>query len=216
MATISRQQQQLNQLTQRIKQLSELSKQVNSSHTTTINYKLRDRALFYPGLFIGHSHDILQYVAELEKSMTRLQHYFDKSFNKSFDKRFDKQAANTKQLSSSPTNTLSIEDVLLEKVAHQFRAINGVLQQCHFRRGEVKDEPKDYDVIAKKLLQKSHYLYQKLAQQIEYERRLQTMIDQQTDPLQLQQTKQRLQRCQTATTKVRLQLQRYEQKKDLG
>ncbi|QUM81488.1 primosomal replication protein [Moritella sp. 5] len=207
MATITRQQQQLNQLTQRIKQLSELSKQVNSSHTTTINYKLRDRALFYPGLFIGNSHDIQQYMAELEKSMTRLQHYFDKSV--------DKQATNTKQPSSSPENTLSIEDVLLEKVAHQFRAINGVLRQCHFRRGEVKDEQTNYAVIAKKLLQKSHYLYQKLAQQIEYERRLQAMIDQQTDPLQLQQTRQRLQRCQAATAKVRQQLQRYEQKKDL-
>jgi len=207
MATITRQQQQLNQLTQRIKQLSELSKQVNSSHTTTINYKLRDRALFYPGLFIGNSHDIQQYMAELEKSMTRLQHYFDKSA--------DKQATNTKQPSTSPENTLSIEDVLLEKVAHQFRAINGVLRQCHFRRGEVKDVQKNYAVIAKKLLQKSHYLYQKLAQQIEYERRLQAMIDQQTDPLQLQQTKQRLQRCQAATAKVRQQLQRYEQKKDL-
>jgi len=207
MATITHQQQQLAQLTQRIKQLSELGKQVNSSHTTTINYKLRDRALFYPGLFIGNSHDIQQYIAELEKSMTRLQHYFDK--------RFDKQAINTKQSSSSPESTLSIEDVLLEKVAHQFRAINGVLQQCHFRRGEVKNEQKNYDVIAKKLLQKSHYLYQKLAQQIEYERRLQAIIDQQTDPLQLQQTKQRLQRCQAATAKVRQQLQRYEQKKDL-
>jgi len=207
MATITRQQQQLNQLTQRIKQLSELSKQVNSSHTTTINYKLRDRALFYPGLFIGNSHDIQQYMAELEKSMTRLQHYFDKSA--------DKQATNTKQPSTSPENTLSIEDVLLEKVAHQFRAINGVLRQCHFRRGEVKGVQKNYAVIAKKLLQKSHYLYQKLAQQIEYERRLQAMIDQQTDPLQLQQTKQRLQRCQAATAKVRQQLQRYEQKKDL-
>nr|WP_075518818.1 primosomal replication protein PriC [Moritella viscosa]SHO02494.1 Putative uncharacterized protein [Moritella viscosa] len=207
MATITHQQQQLAQLTQRIKQLSELGKQVNSSHTTTINYKLRDRALFYPGLFIGNSHDIQQYIAELEKSMTRLQHYFDK--------RFDKQATNTKQSSSSPESTLSIEDVLLEKVAHQFRAINGVLQQCHFRRGEVKNEQKNYDAIAKKLLQKSHYLYQKLAQQIEYERRLQAIIDQQTDPLQLQQTKQRLQRCQAATEKVRQQLQRYEQKKDL-
>ncbi len=212
MATINTQQQQLNQLAQRIQQLSALSKQVNSSHTTTINYKLRDRALFYPGLFIGHSQDIQQYVAELEKSMTRLQHYFDKTS----DKRFDKQAANTTQRSSSPNNTLSIEDVLLEKIAHQFRAINGVLQQCHFRRGAVKDEQKNYDVIAKKLLQKSHYLYQKLAQQIEYERRLQAMIDQQIDPLQLQQTKQRLQRCQAATAKVRLQLQRYEQKKDLS
>ncbi|KXO12925.1 hypothetical protein AKG98_4124 [Moritella sp. JT01] len=207
MATITRQQQQLNQLAQRIQQLSELSKQVNSSHTTTIKYKLRDRALFYPGLFIGNSHDIQQYVAELEKSMTRLQHYLDK--------RFDKQTTSTKQLSSSSENALSIEDVLLEKIAHQFRAINGVLQQCHFKRGEVKDEQINYAVIAKKLLQKSHYLYQKLAQQIEYERRLQTMIDQQNDPLQLQQTKQRLQRCQAATAKVRQQLQRYEQKKDI-
>jgi len=208
MATINRQQQQLNQLAQRIQQLSVLSKQVNSNHTITINYKLRDRALFYPGLFIYKNHDIHQYVAELEKSMTRLQHYCDKSF--------DEQADSTKPSISSSNDTLAIEAVLLEKVAHQFRAINGVLQQCNFRRGEVKEEPKSYDVIAKKLLQKSHYLYQKLAQQIEYERRLQVMIDQQSDPLQLQQTKQRLQRCQAATTKVRLQLQRYEQKKDLS
>ncbi|PHR85801.1 MAG: hypothetical protein COA76_17415 [Moritella sp.] len=202
MATINRQQQQLNQLAQRIQQLSALSKQVNSNHTATINYKLRDRALFYPGLFINKNPDIHQYVAELEKSMIRLQHYFDKSFDK--------------PSISSSNDTLSIEQVLLEKVAHQFRAINGVLQQCHFRRGEVKEEPKNYDVIAKKLLQKSHYLYQKLAQQIDYERRLQAMIDQQRDPLQLQQTKQRLQRCQVATAKVRQQLQRYEQKKDLS
>jgi len=207
MATITRQQQQLNQLAQRIKQLSELSKKVNSSHTTSINYKLRDRALFYPGLFIYSSHDIHQYMAELEKSMTRLQDYFDKQKNQ------------TKQ---SLTDTLSVEDtlskqeILLEKVAHQFRAINGVLQHCHFRRGEVKEEQTNYDVIAKKLLQKSHYLYQKLAQQIDYERRLQAMIEQQTDPLQIQQTKQRLQRCQVATAKVRQQLQRYEQKKDLS
>ena len=137
-------------------------------------------------------------MAELEKSMTRLQHYFDKNFDKPSD------------------DTLSIEAVLLEKVAHQFRAINGVLQQCHFRRGEVKEEPKNYDMLAKKLLKKSHYLYQKLAQQIDYERRLQAMIDQQSDPVQLQQTKQRLQRCQAATAKVRQQLQRYEQKKDLS
>ncbi|SQD78059.1 primosomal replication protein PriC [Moritella yayanosii] len=198
MATINRQQQQLNQLAQRIQQLSALSKQVNSNHTATINYKLRDRALFYPGLFINKNHDIHQYVAELEKSMTRLQHSFD-----------------TPSISSS-NDTLSIEQVLLEKVAHQFRAINGVLQQCNFRRGEVKEEPKNYDVIAKKLLQKSHYLYQKLAQQIDYERRLQAMIDQQSDSVQLQQTKLRLQRCQTATVKVRQQLQRYEQKKDLN
>lgn len=202
MATINRQQQQLNQLAQRIQQLSALSKQVNSNHTATINYKLRDRALFYPGLFINKNPDIHQYVAELEKSMIRLQHYFDKSFDK--------------PSISSSNDTLSIEQVLLEKVAHQFRAINGVLQQCHFRRGEVKEEPKNYDVIAKKLLQKSHYLYQKLAQQIDYERRLQAMIDQQRDPVQLQQTKQRLQRCQVATAKVRQQLQRYEQKKDLS
>ena len=206
MATINRQQQQLNQLAQRIQQLSALSKQVNSNHTATINYKLRDRALFYPGLFINKNPDIHQYVAELEKSMIRLQHCFDKSIDKSFDK----------PSISSSNDTLSIEQVLLEKVAHQFRAINGVLQQCHFRRGEVKEEPKNYDVIAKKLLQKSHYLYQKLAQQIDYERRLQAMIDQQRDPLQLQQTKQRLQRCQVATAKVRQQLQRYEQKKDLS
>lgn len=202
MATINRQQQQLNQLAQRIQQLSALSKQVNSSHTTTINYKLRDSALFYPGLFINKNPDIHQYVAELEKSMIRLQHCFDKSFDK--------------PSISSSNDTLSIEQVLLEKVAHQFRAINGVLQQCHFRRGEVKEEPKNYDVIAKKLLQKSHYLYQKLAQQIDYERRLQAIIDQQREPLQLQQTKQRLQRCQVATAKVRQQLQRYEQKKDLS
>ncbi|EDM67778.1 hypothetical protein PE36_17475 [Moritella sp. PE36] len=202
MATINRQQQQLNQLAQRVQQLSALSKQVNSNHTATINYKLRDRALFYPGLFINKNHDIHQYVAELEKSMIRLQHCFDKSFDK--------------PSISSSNDTLSIEQVLLEKVAHQFRAINGVLQQCHFRRGEVKEEPKNYDVIAKKLLQKSHYLYQKLAQQIDYERRLQAIIDQQREPLQLQQTKQRLQRCQVATAKVRQQLQRYEQKKDLS
>ena len=206
MATINRQQQQLNQLAQRIQQLSALSKQINSNHTATINYKLRDRALFYPGLFINKNPDIHQYVAELEKSMIRLQHYFDKRFDKSFDK----------PSISSSNDTLLIEAVLLEKVAHQFRAINGVLQQCHFRRGEVKEEPKNYDMIAKKLLQKSHYLYQKLAQQIEYERRLQAMIDQQSEPLQLQQTKQRLQRCQAATAKVRQQLQRYEQKKDLS
>lgn len=204
MATITRQQQQLNLLAQRIQQLSTQSKQVNSSHTTTINYKLRDRALFYPGLFIYNSHDIQQYVAELQKSMTRLQDYFDK------------QKTQSKQSRLSVEGTLSIEEVLLEKVAHQFRAINSVLQQCNFRRGEVKEEPTNYDIIAKKLLQKSHYLYQKLAQQIEYERRLQAMIDQQTDPLQLQQTKQRLQRCQAATAKVRQQLQRYEQKKDLS
>ncbi|QFI38283.1 hypothetical protein FR932_10710 [Moritella marina ATCC 15381] len=210
MATINRQQQQLNQLAQRIQQLNLLSKQVNSSHTTTINYKLRDRALFYPGLFIYKNQDIHQYVAELANSMTRLQAYFDK------------QAAKDNKSSITPNhvlpikNGLSIEEVLLEKVAHQFRAINGVLQQCHFRRGEVKEEPKNYDVIAKKLLQKSHHLYAKLAQQIEYERRLQAMIDQQSDPVQLQQTKQRLQRCQGATAKVRQQLQRYEQKKDLS
>ncbi|NQZ92164.1 MAG: primosomal replication protein [Moritella sp.] len=210
MATINRQQQQLNQLAQRIQQLSALSKQINSNHTATINYKLRDRALFYPGLFINKNPDIHQYVAELEKSMTRLQHYFDKRFDKSFDTSFDKPSI------SSSNDTLSIEAVLLEKVAHQFRAINGVLQQCHFRRGEVKEEPKNYDMIAKKLLQKSHYLYQKLAQQIEYERRLQAMINQQSEPVQLQQTKQRLQRCQAATAKVRQQLQRYEQKKDLS
>ncbi|MBL1416129.1 MAG: primosomal replication protein [Moritella sp.] len=202
MATINRQQQQLNQLAQRIQQVRALSTQVNSNHTATINYKLRDRALFYPGLFINKNPDIHQYVAELEKSMIRLQHCFDKSFDK--------------PSISSSNDTLSIEQVLLEKVAHQFRAINGVLQQCHFRRGEVKEEPKNYDVIAKKLLQKSHYLYQKLAQQIDYERRLQAMIDQQSDPVQLQQTKQRLQRCQVATAKVRQQLQRYEQKKDLS
>lgn len=199
MATINRQQQQLNQLAQRIQQLSVLSKQVNSSHTTTINYKLRDRALFYPGLFLYNNHDIQQYMLELEKNMVRLQRYFDST-----------------KPSISSNDTLSIEAVLLEKVAHQFRAINGVLQQCNFRRAEIKEEPTDYDVMAKKLLQKSHYLYQKLAQQIEYERRLQVMIDQQSDPLQLQQTKQRLQRCQAATAKVRQQLQRYEQKKDLS
>ena len=216
MATINRQQQQLNQLTQRIQQLNALSKQVNSNHTATINYKLRDRALFYPGLFINKNHDIHQYVAELEKNMIRLQHYFDKRFDKRFDNRVDKQADSAKPSISSSNDTLSIETVLLEKVAHQFRAINGVLQQCHFRRGEVKEEPKNYDILAKKLLQKSHYLYQKLAQQIDYERRLQAMIDQQSDPVQLQQTKQRLQRCQAATAKVRQQLQRYEQKKDLS
>lgn len=201
MATIDRQQLQLNQLAQRIQQLSTLSKQVNSSHTTTINYKLRDRALFYPGLFIYKNQDIHQYVKELANSMTRLQAYFDKQATKN---------------ALSINNKLSREEVLLEKVAHQFRAINGVLQQCNFRRGEVKEDPKNYDVIAKKLLQKSHYLYAKLAQQIDYERRLQAMIDQQNDPFQLQQTKQRLQRCQAATAKVRQQLQRYEQKKDLS
>jgi len=208
MAAINRQQQQLNQLAQRIQQLSALSKQVNSNHTTTINYKLRDRALFYPGLFIYKNHDIHQYVTELEKSMNRLQHYFEKNF--------DTHADSLEPPMSSSNDTPSIEEVLLEKVAHQFRAINGVLQQCNFSRSGVKEEPKNYDVIAKKLLQKSHYLYQKLAQQIEYERRLQAMIDQQTDPLQLQQTKQRLQRCQAATAKVRQQLQRYEQKKDFS
>ena len=201
MAAITRQQQQLNQLTQRIQQLSVLSKQVNSSHTTTISYRLRDRSLFYPGLFISNNQDIQQYVMELESNMARLQDYFHK------------QKVQTRLPSS---DTLSVEGVLLEKVAHQFRAINSVLQHCHFRQGEVKEEPQNYDVIAKKLLQKSHYLYQKLAQQMEYERRLQAMIDQQTDPLQLQQTKQRLQRCQAATAKVRQQLQRYEQKKDIS
>jgi len=204
MATITHQQQQLNQLAQRIQQLSALSMQVNSSHTTTINYKLRDRFLFYPGLFIYRSQDIHQYVSELEKNMVRLQDYFNKHNTQS------------KQSRSSVADRLSIEAVLLEKVAHQFRAINGVLQHCHFRQGEVKEEQKNYDVIAKKLLQKSHYLNQKLAQQMEYERRLQAMVDQQTDPLQSQQTKQRLQRCQAATAKVRQQLQRYEQKKDIS
>ena len=210
MATINRQQQQLNQLAQRIQQLSALSKQVNSSHTTTINYKLHDRALFYPGLFIYNNHDIHQYVAELEKNMTRLQTYFDKQTAQ------DNKPSTSLDYSLPINNTLSIEEVLLEKVAHQFRAINGVLQQCHFKRGEIQAEQTNYDVIAKKLLQKSHYLYQKLAQQIEYERRLQAMIDQQSDPLQLQRTKQRLQRCQAATAKVRQQLQRYEQKKDVS
>ncbi|MDX2322495.1 MAG: primosomal replication protein [Moritella sp.] len=204
MATITHQQQQLNLLAQRVQQLSALSKQVNSSHTTTINYKLRDRASFYPGLFIYNNHDIHQYVAELEKNMARLQEYFDKQTSKAL------------QPKSRPENTLSIEEVLLEKVAHQFRAINNVLKQCNFRSGEVQEQQTNYDVIAKKLLQKSHYLYQKLAQQLEYERRLQAIIDQQTEPLQLQQTKQRLARCQAATAKVRQQLQRYEQKKDVS
>lgn len=212
MATITHQQQQLNQLVQRIQQLSVLSKQVNSSHTSTIKYKLRDRALFYPGLFITKNQDLSPYIAELEHNMTRLLGYFNK------------QSSQPKQASSSLADTLSIEEVLLEKVAHQFRAINGLLQQCNFKRSEVKDEPANYGVIAKKLLQKSHYLYQKLAQQVEFERRLQVMIDeqsksQQSSPQQLQQlqhTKQRLQRCQAATAKVRQQLQRYEQKKDLS
>ncbi|WP_017220470.1 primosomal replication protein PriC [Moritella dasanensis] len=216
MATIDRQQQQLNQLAQRIRQLSVLSKQVNSSHTTTINYKLRDRALFYPGLFLCKNQDIHQFVAELEQSMTRLQAYFDKHTAHDNKPSTSRDSLLVTKDALAINNTLSIEEVLLEKVAHQFRAINGVLQKCHFRRGEVKDEPTNYDVMAKKLLQKSHYLYEKLAQQVEFERRLQTMIDQQSDPLQLQQTKQRLQRCQAATAKVRQQLQRYEQKKDLS
>lgn len=204
MPTANRQQQQLNQLALRIQQLSTLSKQVNASHTTTIKYKLRDRALFYPGLFNYKNHDIHQYVAELTHNMTRLQAYIDK------------QTSTTTQSKSTAENTLSIEEVLLAKVAHQFRAINGVLQMCHFRSGEVQEQQTNYAVIAKKLLQKSHYLYAKLAQQLEFERRLQVMIDQQTDPLQLQQTQQRLQRCQAATATVRQQLQRYEQKKDLS
>ncbi|PKH08071.1 primosomal replication protein PriC [Moritella sp. Urea-trap-13] len=216
MATINRQQQQLNQLAQRIQQLSALSKQVNSSHTTTINYKLRDRALFYPGLFIYNNQDIHQYVVELEKSMTRLQVYFDKQAAKDNKPSTSRDNLLVIKDTLAINNTLSIEEVLLEKVAHQFRAINGVLQKCHFRRGEVQEQQINYDVMAKKLLQKSHYLYDKLAQQVEFERRLQAMIDQQSDPLQLQQTKQRLQRCQAATAKVRQQLQRYEQKKDVS
>jgi primosomal replication protein N'' len=220
MVLATRQQQQLDKLSLRIQQLAALGLQVNSSHTATINYKLRDRALFYPGLFCSKGQDLSPYIAELEHNMTRLTQRF--------------LIADTAQIEDDlkPTiyadmgdEPLVLQQVLLEKVAHQFRALNAVLQQCNFYNHNNKkkksnttaaDNKPDYTAIAKKMLCKSHHLYQKLAQQLEYERRLQLMIEQQTDPAQRQQTQQRLQRCQAATAKVRQQVQRYEQKKDLG
>lgn len=230
-------QQQLNQLSLRVEQLVTLSRQVNSSHTATINYKLRDRALFYPGLFCSTGQDLSPYIAELEHSMARLTQRFlpkDKMQNRAQIEDDLKPATYADSGAEQPV----LEQVLLEKVAHQFRALNAVLQQCNFYNNSrtnnspsnrqskpvaTTSKPKsaantapDYEQIAKKILCKSHRLYQKLAQQLEYERRLQLMIDQQTDPALRQQTQQRLQRCQSATEKVRQQVQRYEQKKDLG
>ncbi len=219
-------QQQLNQLSLRVEQLVALSRQVNSRHTATINYKLRDRALFYPGLFCSTGQDLSPYIAELEQSMARLTQRFlpkDKMQNRAQIEDDLKPATYADSGAEQPV----LEQVLLEKVAHQFRALNAVLQQCNFynnsRTNNSPSKPKsaantapDYEQIAKKILCKSHRLYQKLAQQLEYERRLQLMIDQQTDPALRQQTQQRLQRCQAATEKVRQQVQRYEQKKDLG
>jgi primosomal replication protein N'' len=217
MVLATRPQQQLDKLSQRIQQLAALGLQVNSSHTATINYKLRDRALFYPGLFCSKGQDLSPYIAELEHNMTRLTQRFLIADSAQIED--DLKPTIYADMGDEP---LVLQQVLLEKVAHQFRALNAVLQQCNFYNNKKKfnttaaDNKPDYAAIAKKILCKSHHLYQKLAQQLEYERRLQLMIDQQTDPVQRQQTQQRLQRCQTATTKVRQQVQRYEQKKDLG
>ncbi len=215
MVLAKRQQKQLDQLSQRIQQLSALSRQVNSSHTATINYKLRDRALFYPGLFFCKGQDISPYIAELEHNMARLTQRFLVEDTAQIEAVL--KPATYADMSDEP---LVLQQVLLEKVAHQFRALNAVLQQCNFynnaKSNTTSGSKPDYAQITKKILCKSHHLYQKLAQQLEYERRLQLMIDQQTDPALRQQTQQRLQRCQSATEKVRQQVQRYEQKKDLG
>jgi primosomal replication protein N'' len=218
------QQQQLDKFSLRIQQLAALGLQVNSSHTATISYKLRDRALFYPGLFCCKGQDLSPYIAELEHNMMRLTQRF--LIEDSAQIEADLKPAIYADMGDEPQ---VLQQVLLEKVAHQFRALNAVLQQCNFYNNnnnkksnttatgnKPDDAAPDYEQIAKKILCKSHHLYRKLAQQLEYERRLQLMIHQQTDPTQRQQTQQRLQRCQTATKKVRQQVQRYEQKKDLG
>ena len=197
-------QHQLAQLSQRVAQLVVRSQQLNSSHSLRVKYLLRDRALFYPGLFHCQGQPIADYVRELEFNMQRLQDHLNKHSD----------------ATSNTSQTVMSAEFLLQQVAHQFRALHNVLQQCHLsasasKRPQAADNQPDYVAQAKKLLQKSHGLYQQLAQQLEYERRLQLMIEQQAnDPQQQQHTRARLLRCQQATAKVRSQLQGYEQKQD--
>ena len=197
-------QHQLTQLSQRVAQVVVRSQQLNSSHSLRVKYLLRDRALFYPGLFHCQGQPIADYVRELEFNMQRLQAQLDKR-----SERDDKSQ-----------QTVMCAEFLLQQVAHQFRALHNLLQQCNQsastgKRSQAADNQPDYIAQAKKLLQKSHALYQQLAQQLEYERRLQEMIEQQAnDPQQQQHTRERLLRCQLTTAKVRSQLERYEQKQD--
>ena len=210
-------QQQLQTLSQQVMQLVQISRAIDSRHTSKINYKLRDKYLFYPGLFQTKGVQLNAYFDELTQTLAKLTLRLDKKVNVEED-----------LLAAS----------LVEKVAHQYRALQAVLNACHLSVHKqtppahqiaepnaiyaVTEKHNNLDVSpntgvlgkVKKVLNKSHYLYGKLAQQQEYERRLEAMIISQQDPAQIEITKQRLIRCQAATKKVRLQLQRYEQKQD--
>lgn len=210
-------QHQLQTLIQQVTQLVQTSRAIDSRHTSKINYKLRDKSLFYPGLFQTKGVQLGAYVDELTQTLTKLELRLTKSAEVKED-----------LLTTS----------LVEKVAHQYRALFAVLNACHLSVNnrapavnQVAEPAASYAVTEKqnnldvspntgvlnkvrKMLNKSHYLYGKLAQQQEYERRLEAIIASQQDPLQIEITKQRLMRCQAATKKVRLQLQRYEQKQD--
>lgn len=194
------------------------SAQLNSTHSIHIRHRLKDPALFYSGLFQTTDPQLTSYLAELEGNIIKLS-----------------------KLGDIPNS--DVQELVLTKIEHQFRAIAATLATTSVnpsrglrdkelrvsdQQGEYRAEVKtDYQKITSDLLNKSHQLYQKLDQQLEYERRLTAMIEQQTAqlattlkahrPLLLERichTKQRLQRCQAATAKVRARLCRYEEKKD--
>lgn len=181
-----------------VQDITTKNRSINSTHTVKIHYLMRDKSLFYDGLFKSQHAELSIFIDELNHSMASLKKQLD---------------------SSRPLNTERLQ-YLIEKVSHQHRALQSVLKQCHVAN---KQQPapqnsadENYDQILKKLLNKSHYLYKKLAQQHEYERRLQDMITQASSEATKQQTQDRLARCQLATKQVEQQIARYEQKQDLG
>lgn len=233
--------QQLTTLRQRVALLNQMSQAIDSRHTAKVRYKLRDKSLFYPGLFQTKSTQLNDFVSELGQSMSKLESRINCDNNSTInsDIRSESQSKND---SIDSANNATTKDLILatlvERIAHQHRALHAVLTTCHISQAamnkqasnQIAESSANYqaeqinnlDVSPalniqgklQKVLNKSHFLYTKLAQQQEFERRLEVMITEQQDPTLIATTKQRLVRCQAATKKIRLQLQRYEQKQD--
>jgi len=217
--------QQLTTLRQRVALLNQMSQAIDSRHTAKVRYKLRDKSLFYPGLFQTKSTQLNDFVSELGQSMSKLE------------SRITHTNCSDKNSNNATTKDLILA-TLVERIAHQHRALHAVLTTCHISQAAMNkqasnqiaessasyqaEQINNLDVSPalniqgklQKVLNKSHFLYTKLAQQQEFERRLEVMITEQQDPTLIATTKQRLVRCQAATKKIRLQLQRYEQKQD--
>ncbi len=215
------------------------SAQLNSTHSIHIRHCLKDPALFYSGLFQTTDQQLPAYLTELENNITKLDKLGDIKNSEVRELVLTKVEHQFRAIAATlattfTTKTASINSAQLsgsgELRADEFRNEKG--RDGGLRVGEQPGEyrvegKRDYQKITADLLTKSHQLYQKLEQQLEYERRLTAMIDQQVAQLavapntqrsvlqeRINHTKQRLQRCEAATAKVRARLCRYEEKKD--